>query len=136
MIPNVPPSQTWEALKDNPQACLIDVRTQAEWAFVGVPDLSPVGKELVLIPWQIYPDMRVNDAFAEHLQRNGLTKEHHLYFICRSGVRSLAAANLAQQAGFPHVYNVADGFEGPMDTQRHRGCVAGWKADALPWRQS
>lgn len=135
MIENVPPSQTWEALKTNPEAQLIDVRTDAEWNFVGVADLSEAGKQTVLIQWQVYPSMQRDPAFEDRLQRAGLTPDHHLYFICRSGVRSLAAAEAARAAGFPHVFNVADGFEGPVDGEGHRGRAAGWKADELPWLQ-
>jgi rhodanese-related sulfurtransferase len=135
MVENVAPRKTWEALQSDPQAQLVDVRTDAEWAFVGVPDLSPVGKQAVLIPWQVYPAMQVNGAFAEHLQKAGITPDNHVYFLCRSGARSMAAAQAAQAAGFPHVYNIADGFEGPPDGDGHRGTVAGWKADELPWRQ-
>jgi rhodanese-related sulfurtransferase len=135
MVENVAPRKTWEALQSDPQAQLVDVRTDAEWNFVGVPDLSPVGKQAVLIPWQVYPAMQVNGAFAEHLQKAGITPENHVYFLCRSGARSMAAAQAAQAAGYTTVYNVADGFEGPPDGEGHRGTVAGWKADELPWRQ-
>jgi rhodanese-related sulfurtransferase len=135
MVENVPPRKAWEALQSDPQAQLVDVRTDAEWNFVGVPDLAPTGKQAALIPWQVYPAMQVNGAFVEHLQKAGLTPENHVYFLCRSGARSMAAAQAAQAAGFPHVYNVADGFEGPPDGEGHRGTVAGWKADDLPWRQ-
>jgi rhodanese-related sulfurtransferase len=135
MVENVPPRKTWEALQSDPQAQLVDVRTDAEWTFVGVPDLSPAGKQAALIPWQVYPAMQVNGAFVEDLSKAGLTPDNHIYFLCRSGARSMAAARAAQEAGFPHVYNVADGFEGPPDGEGHRGTVAGWKADALPWRQ-
>ena len=135
MVENVPPGETWEALKARPNAQLIDVRTDAEWNFVGVPDLSPAGKQAVLLPWQVYPSMQRNVDFETQLKQAGFTPEHHIYFICRSGVRSLAAAEAARAAGFPHVYNVADGFEGPPDQQGHRGSTAGWKADGLPWRQ-
>lgn len=135
MVENVPPRKTWEALKSDKQAQLVDVRTDAEWTFVGVPDLSPAGKEPALIPWQVYPTMQVNGAFVEHLQQAGLTPENHIYFLCRSGARSMAAAQAAQAAGYAHVYNIADGFEGPPDADGHRGTVAGWKADQLPWRQ-
>ena len=93
------------------------------------------GKQVVLIPWQVYPSMQVNGAFAEHLRKAGLSPESKLYFICRSGVRSLAAGQAAQAAGFPLAYNVAGGFEGPVDAEGHRGQVAGWKADGLPWLQ-
>src|SRR4051794_3920353 len=135
MVENVAPKQTWDAVAGNPEAHLVDVRTDAEWAFVGVPDLNPVGKQTLLIPWQVYPTMQRNGAFVDHLRQAGLTPDHHIYFICRSGVRSMAAAEAAEAAGFPNVYNVADGFEGPPAPQGHRGPTAGWKADGLPWRQ-
>jgi rhodanese-related sulfurtransferase len=135
MIENVAPKQTWDALNSNPGAHLVDVRTDVEWAFVGVPDLNEAGKQTLLIPWQVYPAMQRNGGFEDHLRQAGLTPEHHIYFICRSGVRSMAAAEAAKAAGFPNVYNVADGFEGPPDRRGHRGVAAGWKADGLPWRQ-
>jgi len=135
MVEDVPPAQAWEALRADPHAQLVDVRTDAEWNFVGLPDLIAAGKQAVLIPWQLYPAMAVNAHFVAHLNEAGLTPEHHLYFICRTGGRSLAAARAAQAAGFAHAYNVADGFEGPPDGAGHRGAVAGWKASGLPWRQ-
>ena len=135
MVENIAPTQAWESIKTNPQAQLVDVRTDAEWNFVGVPDLAEAGKQVVLIPWQVYPAMQVNGAFVEHLKEAGFTPEHRIYFLCRSGARSMAAAQAAQAAGFPHVFNVADGFEGPPDPSGHRGTVAGWKAEDLPWRQ-
>ncbi len=134
-VPDVSPRATYQALAEEPEAVLVDVRTDAEWNFVGVPDLSPIGKQVVLIPWQVYPTMQVNGAFAEHLRRAGVTPESKLYFVCRSGARSLAAGQAAQAAGFPQAFNVADGFEGPVDAEGHRGGIAGWKADGLPWRQ-
>jgi rhodanese-related sulfurtransferase len=135
MVENVPPAQTWEALQTDPNAQLVDVRTDAEWNFVGIPDLGKAGKQAVLIQWQAYPTMARNPAFEKQLRDAGFTPEHHIYFLCRSGVRSLAAAEAAKAAGFLNVYNIADGFEGPMDPAGHRGAAAGWKADGLPWRQ-
>jgi rhodanese-related sulfurtransferase len=135
MVENVPPRQVWETLKQNPDAQLVDVRTDAEWNFVGVPDLAEAGKEAVLIPWQVYPSMQVNSAFGDQLKQAGFTPQHHIFFLCRSGVRSVAAAKAAQAAGFPHTYNIVDGFEGPADADGHRGTEAGWKAEGLPWRQ-
>lgn len=134
-VPDVSPRAAWQELAQDPEALLVDVRTDAEWNFVGVPDLSSIGKQTVLIPWQLYPTMQVNGAFVEHLRRAGASPMSKLFFICRSGARSLAAGQAAQQAGFPHAFNVADGFEGPVDPEGHRGTVAGWKADGLPWRQ-
>ena len=135
MVENVPPTRVWEALRSDPNAQLVDCRTEAEWNFVGLPDLSAVGKQVVPIQWQIYPSMQRNAAFADQLKEAGFTPAHHIYFICRSGQRSHAAAQAAQAAGFPHAYNVADGFEGEVDTHGHRGVASGWKAEGLPWRQ-
>lgn len=134
-IPEISPRATYQALAEDPDAILVDVRTDAEWNFVGLPDLTALGKQVTLIPWQLYPSMQINGAFVEQLHRAGATSLSKLYFICRSGARSLAAGQAAQQNGFPHAFNVADGFEGPMDQEGHRGAVAGWKADGLAWRQ-
>ena len=134
-VPDIGPKETWKLLSEDANCALVDVRTDAEWNFVGLPDLGAVGKQPVLIPWQVYPTMQVNTHFADHLHKAGLTPLHRIFFICRSGARSLAAGQAAQAAGFPHAHNVADGFEGPMDADGHRGTVAGWKADGLPWRQ-
>jgi len=134
-VPDVSATEAWAALASDPDAALVDVRTDAEWNFVGLPDLAPAGKEPVLIPWQVYPSMQVNGAFAEHLRKAGLTPLKKIYFLCRSGARSLAAGQAAQAAGFPHAFNIAAGFEGPVDGEGHRGTVSGWKAEGLPWRQ-
>ena len=135
MVENVPSVQAWEALRSDPNAQLVDVRTDAEWNFVGLPDLSSVGKQVVPIQWQLYPTMAPNKAFAEQLKQAGFRPDHHIYFICRSGQRSMAAARAARKVGFPHTYNVADGFEGGVDHAGHRGTTSGWKAEGLPWRQ-
>jgi rhodanese-related sulfurtransferase len=134
-VQDVRPAEAYDAIRKDPAAVLVDVRTDAEWTFVGLPDLSEVGKQPVLIPWQVYPAMGVNGGFVDHLHKAGATPLSKIYFLCRSGARSLAAAQAAQAAGFPNSYNVADGFEGPPDGDGHRGTVAGWKAEGLPWRQ-
>lgn len=135
MVENVHPKQVWQALLDDSDTRLVDVRTDAEWTYVGIPDLTASGKQPVLIPWQIFPAMTVNGDFVGQMAEAGLTPAHKIYFICRSGVRSLAAAAAAQAAGYEDAFNVADGFEGPPDADAHRGRVAGWKADGLAWRQ-
>jgi rhodanese-related sulfurtransferase len=135
MIEDVAPPQVWQALADNPNAQLVDVRTDAEWTYVGLPELSSLNKRVLLIPWQAFPSGAANPQFIQQLGASGLTESHDIYFICRSGARSLAAAETARASGYGQVYNVADGFEGPPDAQGHRGGVAGWKADGLPWRQ-
>jgi len=135
MIDNILPTQAWQALQSDPHAQLVDVRTDAEWTFVGLPDLSGAGKQPVLIPWQVYPSMQPHPDFVGALRKAGLTPESRIMFLCRSGARSMAAAQAAVAAGFPHAYNVADGFEGNPDAEGHRGVAAGWKAEGLPWRQ-
>lgn len=135
MVDDVAPRQVWDALGTDAQAQLVDVRTDAEWSYVGLPDLGPTGKEPVLIPWQIFPGMQVNQGFVQDMQRAGLLPEHRIYFLCRSGVRSRAAAEAALAAGYPHVFNIQDGFEGPPDGEGHRGTRVGWKAEGLAWRQ-
>ena len=92
-------------------------------------------KQVVPIQWQVYPAMALNAAFTDQLKEAGFTPDHHIYFICRSGQRSFAAAQAAQAAGYPNSYNVADGFEGAVDADGHRGGATGWKAEGLPWRQ-
>ncbi len=135
MIEDLAPRQVWEALMSNPDAALCDVRTSAEWSFVGVPDLTETGKQPVLVQWQVYPSMQHNPKFLEALAAAKLEHDGHVYFICRSGARSMAAAQAAKAAGYKHVYNVKDGFEGPQDARGHRGNVGGWKAEGLPWKQ-
>jgi rhodanese-related sulfurtransferase len=135
MVTNVSPKDVWAALCADPSARLVDVRTNAEWAYVGLPDLEATGNEPVLIPWQVFPTMQVNGDFVGHMAQSGLTPDSKVYFLCRSGVRSVAAAHAAEAGGYPHVFNILDGFEGPPDAEGHRGQVSGWKADGLPWRQ-
>ena len=132
---DVTPTEAWERLQADPNAKLVDVRTQAEWVYVGVPDLGGVGKQPLLVQWQTFPGMTRNDAFAEQLRGQGVQPGDTLLFLCRSGVRSKAAAELMTQLGFRNSYNIADGFEGPLDAGRHRGASAGWKAAGLPWMQ-
>jgi len=134
-VADIAPADVLAALREDPLAQLVDVRTDAEWAYVGLPDLSEAGKQPILIPWQVFPTMQVNPRFVEMLKETGFTPEHRIYFLCRSGVRSLAAAQAALAEGFPNAFNIAGGFEGPMDAEGHRGAVAGWKAEGLPWRQ-
>ncbi|MBN9434061.1 MAG: rhodanese-like domain-containing protein [Bosea sp.] len=137
---DVSAAEAWEGLAGEPQAMLIDVRTKAEWAYVGIPNLSAIGKDVLLVEWQSYPAMAVNTDFADvlsaELERRSVGRETALYFLCRSGVRSLAAAKAMAEAGYDRCFNVAGGFEGPLDGARHRGEVDGWKAAGLPWVQS
>lgn len=134
-VPNATPEETFAAIEKGGNVLLVDVRTTAEWAYVGLPDLSAAGAEPVLIEWQKFPDMAVDPRFGEMLEAMTPDKSTELYFLCRSGVRSLAAAREMRARGYDNVYNISDGFEGPPDGSGHRGNVAGWKASGLPWRQ-
>src|SRR5687768_1061000 len=121
MVDDVSPEQVWDALRSDPAAELVDVRTDAEWSWVGLPDLGEAGKKPVLISWQLPPKMEVNAAVVAQLRQAGLTPDRKLYFLCRSGARSLSAAKAAVAAGFANSFNVAGGFEGPLDEAGHRG---------------
>ncbi|MGH6930995.1 MAG: rhodanese-like domain-containing protein [Dongiaceae bacterium] len=129
------PTEAWELLRSEPGAQLIDVRTAAEWSFVGVPDLHVLNKRTALISWQVYPTMQVNDRFADEVARLVPETKTPILFICRSGGRSAAAAAALTARGFQRCYNIAGGFEGGHDASGHRGSAGGWKADGLPWTQ-
>ena len=132
---DISPFAAWEMLTREVAARLVDVRTQPEWQFVGKPDLSGLGKDVSFLSWQVYPSMARNEAFVDELRAAGIGEETPLLFICRSGARSRAAAIAATAAGFRRCYNVAGGFEGGLDAERHRGVAEGWKAAHLPWSQ-
>ena len=131
---DVTPEQAWQALRDDPRAVLVDVRTRAEWAWVGVPDLTPVGKRPVMVEWSRFPEGTVNEHFTQELAAAGVEPDQPVYFICRSGARSVSAAEAATREGWHRSHNVLDGFEGPHDDDQHR-TVSGWKVVGLPWVQ-
>ena len=133
---DVSPQEAWRILGEEPGAALVDVRTDAEWAYVGLTDLAGLGKAPVLIPWQVFPSMAVNANFVNQLASQGVGPEQTVLLLCRSGVRSRAAAIALTSAGYRRCLHVSDGFEGPPDDARHRGGRAGWKASGLPWQQS
>jgi rhodanese-related sulfurtransferase len=138
-VDNVDVETTWQSLATRPRSQLIDVRTRAEWTYVGTPALGSIGKRAVLIEWQTFPDQTVDPRFVERLTGElkalGVQSDDDLFFICRSGGRSLAAAKAMAEAGYRACHNVAGGFEGPLDDDRHRGSARGWKATGLPWLQ-
>ena len=128
--------ESWQQLHANEQAVLLDVRTQAEWQFVGKPDLSSMPNRLVCLSWRYYPGMEVNHHFIAQCQEQcAAESDTMLLFLCRSGARSREAAITMAQAGFRSCYNIHDGFEGICDASGHRGTCSGWKAAQLPWRQ-
>ncbi len=131
--------ETWKRLERDPKAVLVDVRTRAEWAFVGVPDLSKINREVILIEWQTFPDNRTASDFTERLGKalaaKRVEKTDEVFFICRSGGRSRMAAEAMTEAGYAHCRNVMEGFEGPLDAGHHRSQIAGWKFAGLDWVQ-
>ncbi|MEV0295719.1 rhodanese-like domain-containing protein [Nocardia sp. NPDC050710] len=133
---DITPQQAWDILRDNPEAVLVDVRTEAEWRFVGVPDTSSIERPTVLIEWVDSNGAR-NAEFADQLGKalDGRGPEAPVVFLCRSGQRSAHAATVATQLGIAPSYNVLEGFEGALDAFGHRGSE-GWRALGLPWRQS
>jgi rhodanese-related sulfurtransferase len=109
------------------KAELVDVRSQAEREWVGfVPDAKAVA-------WKQWPDTNVNPRFDEALQA-AAARDKPVMFLCRSGVRSVAAARRATELGY-QAYNILEGFEGDPDEQGHRGRKGGWRFRGLPWRQ-
>ncbi|EHI40461.1 rhodanese domain-containing protein [Rhodococcus opacus PD630] len=133
---DITPEHAWELLRENPDAVLVDVRTDAEWKYVGVPDTTSLGRKTVLIEWVSYPTGTRNYNFVDQLKEAGIAGGENapVIFLCRSGQRSIGAAEAATAAGIGPSYNVLDGFEGGLDAEGHRGAV-GWRALGLPWRQ-
>ena len=129
----------YSALQQNETAQLIDVRTMPEWMFVGFPVLNDIGKKVHTVDWQQFPSMQVNTGFVEAVENvietTGANKNSEIYCLCRSGVRSIAAAQALTAAGFTKAYNVLGGFEGDPNDEGKRGTVSGWKFDGLPWMQ-
>lgn len=132
---DVTPKEAWEILQRDPDACLIDVRTDAEWRYVGLPVLDELGKPTHCVGWQLFPDNRLNDRFVEEVSELGIQPEQTLLLLCRSGQRSRHAAIALTASGFRTCYNVSEGFEGDKDAEGHRGTVGGWKVAGLPWGQ-
>jgi len=123
------PSEAHALLQQVPGTRLVDVRTQAEWEYVGQVPGS------VLIEWNTFPSGQRNSRFVEQLQASVPKTEAPVMFICRSGVRSHHAAAAATQSGYPNSYNILEGFEGDKDAQGHRNSIGGWRFAGLPWIQ-
>jgi rhodanese-related sulfurtransferase len=133
------PRESWDLLSKEGDGQLVDVRTDAEWNFVGVPDLSPLQRRALFCEWQRFPADSNPDFVAEvveGLKRTNYRQGAPLVLLCRSGARSRAAAIALTAAGYGPCFNIKDGFEGALDPERHRGNAAGWKAEGLPWIQT
>lgn len=124
---DVPPALAFQWWQSG-QAVLIDVRTDAEREWVGfVPGA-------VALAWKQWPGMAMNPVFDQALLAVVPTGTKAL-MLCRSGVRSIAAARRAAELGV-EAYNILEGFEGDADTLGHRGMLGGWRRRGLPWKQN
>jgi rhodanese-related sulfurtransferase len=133
---NITPTETWEILKSDQHSILIDVRSAAEWAYVGVTDLASIDKEAIAIEWKSFPDMEINSSFVDQVKKVCASPEIKIFSLCRSGQRSIATSLALTEAGFKNCYNVLEGFEGDKDNKEHRGYSGGWKFSGLPWKQN
>lgn len=123
------PVEAHAYLTENPDALLVDCRSEMEYFYVG----HPVGA--VHVPWQEAPDWKINPHFAREVLREANVKDRPIVLICRSGKRTLDAARVLEADGFADVVNVLHGFEGDLDEHFHRGTRNGWRHDGLPWEQ-
>ena len=132
---NLLPKMAVERLQNNPQALFVDVRSKAEYKYVGYPENS------ILIPWIDDPDWEPNpevfsDSVMQELDGRENLSDTEIILICRSGFRSNEALKCLENKGFTQVSHVASGFEGDLDENDHRGNLNGWRHDGMPWSQS
>lgn len=138
MIKEVKPPVAWQMLAADPHAILLDVRSRIEFEYVGHPPGA------INIPWKGPPDWVVDENFVDKVRaalavlfpQIGRIEDLTVLALCRSGVRSHKAGEALQARGFAHVYNIAEGFEGDRDQNKHRNTVNGWRVHNLPWEQS
>lgn len=128
----VTPKEAWELLQVNPDAVLVDVRTDAEMDWVGCISFSE--DRWFHIEWSTYPEGGKNPEFLAQLQAR-VDPSQPLLFLCRSGARSHNAAALAEKNGYSLAMNVLEGFEGDKDDYHRRSSVNGWRFHNLPWEQ-
>ena len=122
------PRETFKYLQENPDAVFIDCRSEMEYMFVGHP------KGAMMVPWYDGADWELNPHFVGQVKKVA-SMNRPIVLICRSGHRSLDAGVALEKAGFTDVYNIQDGFEGPLDDDHHRGTLSGWRKEGLPWEQ-
>ena len=130
MIENKDPKQSWALLQENSTAVMVDVRTTIEHSFVGHPP------EAIHITWKEFPGMKLNEHFVTQVEEKVTNKLTPILLLCRSGVRSMDAAKALEAVGYQNLINIAEGFEGALDDNKHRGNIDGWKFHNLPWEQS
>ena len=137
---SITPQDAWQMLQDNPKSVLVDIRSEMEYLFIGHP------KGAIHIPWIDEPDWKVNPRFAAEVRKvmlGGVVYDPEdsdveavpILLICRSGRRSLEAGKTLVKEGFTKIYNILEGFEGPLDANHHRSALSGWRFHGLPWEQ-
>ncbi len=130
MIENLDPIQAWDLMQTSEKAVLIDVRTAVEHSFVGHPPRA------IHVAWKEFPGMQLNTNFVAQVSQHVADKSAPVLLLCRTGVRSVEAAKALEAAGFQHLVNIVQGFEGTIDADKHRGNIDGWRFHGLPWQQS
>ncbi len=123
---SIPSEKVKNFLETNPNSVVLDVRTQEEWNEVGKPDAESLNSKTFFISLLLGPDRQKNENFIKDFLQKKISKKDNILVICRSGVRSIAAAKLLQQEGYKNLVNISDGFEGNPATGD------GWKKSNLP----
>jgi len=118
-ISNISSEECLKKLEENENSQLVDVRTPEEFKNDGFSDLTLINKELHKITI-VNSDGSPNDNFLNEFNNLGLSNDSEIYFICRSGARSMRAAMMVAELGYQNIYNVEDGF------------TLGWKPRGLP----
>ena len=123
---NIPSEKVKDFLNNNSNSVVLDVRTEEEWNSVGKPDAEALNSKTFFISLLLGPDRQKNENFVKEFLEKKVPKKDNILVICRSGVRSMAAAKLLQQQGYKNLINISDGFEGNPATGE------GWKKSKLP----
>ena len=113
-------------LETNPNSVVLDVRTEEEWNEIGKPDAESLNSKTFFISLLLGPERKKNENFIKDFLQKKISKKNNILVICRSGVRSMAAAKLLQREGYKNLVNISDGFEGNPVTGD------GWKKSNLP----
>lgn len=141
-VTQISATDAFDLLQKDKNSALVDVRTFEEFNFVGTANSTEFDGRMILAPWKLTVAMQENPTFATNLEEmlkklfGNKSKETQLFFICRTGGRSDAAARFCNNLGYTNCFNITGGFEGELDPSEHRGQMNGWKAEKLPWKQS
>ncbi len=123
---SIPSEKVKDFINNNNDSVILDVRTEEEWNMVGKPDGEALNVKTLFISLLIGSDRQRNENFTKDFNEKKISKKNNILIICRSGVRSMAAAELLQQQGYKNLINISDGFEGNPVTGE------GWKKSNLP----